>query len=242
MKYLRFQHCKSAEVTHSLLQKVQNYKRILLQRVVSVFQEHDIAYSLDAGSLLESLRGKVIPHDDDLDVRFDHRDWDKWEAYCTSLKKVTTKDGQTRYVDVARNLTYDYRGQDFKKQKYNGIQAYLVDHVNPLPPPGIQRNKMNEAMHVDIVTSKPGITFWNNVEHFFDKPLHVQSYLDTDVTLPSAEVQHTYLSKKYGATYMTPDRPCKADKKGYYPIPIVAFSTIVQLLHELSRILVHSVN
>ena len=217
MTYLRFQHCKSAEVTHSLLQKVQNYKRILLQRIVSVFNANDIAYSLDAGNLLESLRGEVIPQDDDLDVRFDHCDWDKWEAYCRSLQKVTTD--QTRYVDVARNLTYDGRGHHFEKQKYNGIQARLLDLENPLPPQGMKHSKKDEAMHVDIVTSKPGTTFWNNVEHFFTTPLRVKSYLSTDVTLPPVEMQHAYLSQKYGATYMTPNHPCDSDTHGYFPIP-----------------------
>lgn len=208
--YLTFQHCKSAEVRHHLLAQVQNYKRVILQRVVSVFEDTGIPYSLDAGNLLETLRGEIIPQDDDLDVRFDHRHWDKWVAYCNSLQKTEIK-GVTRYVDSARHLLFDARARDLPAQLYDGIQASLADLTDPLPV-----RKDCEPLHVDIVTSNPRSDFWPNVGYFFEEPLDKIEYCGIPVSIPNLHIRNQYLTQLYGKNYMSPDIPSRRDAHGYY--------------------------
>ena len=69
---------------------------------------------------MEFERGETIYQDDDLDIRFDINDLDKWHIYCQNPKNKTNP----KY-----NLVFDNRFTNIKQQQINGIQCRLI-HFN----------------------------------------------------------------------------------------------------------------
>ena len=64
---LKFQHSGST-VTIQTLKYVREYKRILLRKLVTIFNKYNIRYILADGNLLEIHRKSPIIQDDDIDI------------------------------------------------------------------------------------------------------------------------------------------------------------------------------
>ena len=109
-----FQYNKNVRLTRSSYHYVLNYKRQLVKNITRLLNDLDIKFVIGHGNLIEYERKKPIYHDDDVDIRFDVKDMNKWKNYC---RNITNK---TRY-----NLIFDDRFQDIDAQLYNGIQARL---------------------------------------------------------------------------------------------------------------------
>lgn len=178
-------------VTEGGYRIVTEARRRLVRGVASALEDHGIRYVLGHGNLLEFTRGKAIVHDDDVDVRVDVRDFDRWMQYCA----------QTGSVDRARGLSLrDARRTDAAAQRVNGLQISLLDDPHP-----------RFDVHVDVVPSVVSSPVWTDYSAAFTQPLRRALYLGVPVRVPSAEMAERLLRREYGPSFLVPDRQARVD-------------------------------
>ena len=187
-----FQHNSNIKITKKSLRYTQEYKKQLLFCISKLLFDLDIKFTISHGSLLEHIRGKLIQHDDDIDIRFHIGDFDKWIKFCNSCQSSSLQ----KY-----NLNFDYRFHDAQKQINDGIQCWLLRFNNP------RGMKTFEKMdiHCDLVCSIVHSTFWTIYDIDFSK-LQKVLYLGVETSMPSYDDSVYILKKSYGENYLTPDR------------------------------------
>ena len=193
----KFQHSK-VDITVKNLKCVNNYKKILLKKIVDIFNKFDIRYFITDGNLLEIYRKSQIINDDDIDIIIHFEDFPKWEKYCLSL----TKYKDNKYSN-GEGLIFDKRAKDFKQQKRNGIQIFLDESKLRLNKPD-----KNIIVHADVIISKHNTLSnfwarWRNHDNF-SEPLQKVSYMGTLVYIPSIKNTIKHLKYQYGSTFETP--------------------------------------
>jgi phosphorylcholine metabolism protein LicD len=148
-----------------------------------------IKFVISHGNLIEYVRNKYIFQDDDLDIRFDVRDQEKWYSFCSN------ENNNNFY-----NLAFDNRFNNINKQMYNGIQARLIHFEN--------KNDITEYpnmdIHIDLVCSNISIRPWCTYDINFDK-IRLIKYLNIDTYCPSEIDTIQVLTKEYGSRYMKPN-------------------------------------
>jgi hypothetical protein len=120
---VQFQHNKNEEQIHfDSLKYVREYKRQLMVNIHKLLKKLNIKFVIDGGNLLEYTRGKMIQRDNDIDIRFDINDFQKWKKFCNENKK---KD-----VELEYNLKFCWRFNNIDRQLYNGIAIRLLKFIN----------------------------------------------------------------------------------------------------------------
>jgi len=185
-----FQHNNKVEITPVSYKYVYDNKKQLLNNITQLLIDLDIKFVISHGSLLEYTRGQPIYHDDNLDIRFDINDFDKWKTFCKSPINIDLY-----------NLKFDFRINDINAHKYNGIQCRLIQFKNYK---NIKEFK-NIDIHCDLVANKVGSDFWIDYDIDFNNRRNVILY-DTVTYAPSKDDTHRMLSRSYGKNYIIPDR------------------------------------
>jgi len=198
-----FRHSK-VPITNGTLLYVMLYKQALLYYITKILDKYNIRYFLSNGNLLEYIRGKIIRHDDDVDIRIYEEDFPKWMKYCMTLTKINNN-----YTDTDNILLFDYRAHNPKWQHYNGIQIIL--NVPNIPNETFNKlhtmykNAFNNGIHLDVVPSNCVIhKTWKNQSYVFKDTLRKVSHLNVEVSIPSKTMTHIVLTHSYGPDYMIP--------------------------------------
>ena len=203
---LKFQHTKVL-VTDKTLKYVRLYKKELLKRITKVLHVNNIQYIISHGNLIEYTRGEPILHDDDIDIRFNNKDFNKWEKYCLTLIEKNGK-----YYDYKNSLIYDGRAIDFDRQKNNGIQIILyIENIVNINNEDLKilkecpDKKLIDNIHIDLVVCNAISSFWSNQCNVFNEPLRKITYLEVpNVSIPSVKMTKKILIKDYGDDYIIP--------------------------------------
>ena len=175
-----FQHNKNIIVNKDSFEYVKEYKSQLLSNITQILHEIEIKYIISHGNLLEHTRKKAIQHDDDLDIRMDINDLDKWKTFCENNNNIMNK----------YNLVFDKRFYDMKKQLHNGIQVRLIEFVN-------KDNLYKEIemdIHCDLVFNKVTSKFWIKCGPYdIDyNNLREIKFLNVNTFAPSLKDTHKY--------------------------------------------------
>ena len=99
-KCVNFQHNKKIMVNKESYKYVYQVRQQILNNIDKLLNKLNIKYVISHGNLIEYTRGKKIYHDDDIDIRMDINDLDKWISYCKNLNSL---------YDYDYNLKYDNR-------------------------------------------------------------------------------------------------------------------------------------
>ncbi len=141
------------EIIHLETEKLRQLQLIELEMLVEVdriCRKNSICYSLDAGTLLGAVRHKgFIPWDDDLDIMFLHKDYERFFEACKTeldterffFQDHRTDEGYRWGYGKIRRLNTEYikNGQEHLKQK-TGICIDVFD-VENLPDERGQRKR-----------------------------------------------------------------------------------------------------
>lgn len=117
------------------MKEIHNINLLLLKEIERICSKYNIKYRLEAGTLLGAVRHKgFIPWDDDCDVVFLRKEYDKFVKILESEKLskdivfVKARDRKDFFHDFTDRLFYTgkvYRkGKDFK-EKFGGLFQYL---------------------------------------------------------------------------------------------------------------------
>tara|TARA_X000000950_G_C13784012_1_gene606380 strand:- start:67 stop:726 length:660 start_codon:yes stop_codon:yes gene_type:complete len=211
---IKFQHNNKIIVTQETYEYVKGYRQELLKSCSKLLNDLCIKYVISHGNLIEYSRQTPIYHDDDLDIRIDVNDTNKFEKVNTMNMEVI--EGKCIFNDY--NLVLDKRCINLDKFKVNGVQGKLIEFNKHLP------FKMN--IHVDIV---PNITDTEPIERYnsykkckyFEKfwidydidytNLREIVYMNTHTYAPSLNDTKKVLEKQYGTNYIIPNLSYKLD-------------------------------
>lgn len=185
-----FQHNKRWKITDETYSYVYKYKRELLKNLTRLLNDLDIKFTIAHGNLIEFERGTPIYHDDDIDLRFDERDFDKWMAFC---QRDDVQRTMPKY-----NLVFDDRLKQKVRQKDNGIQVGLLNFQNACS----RCAKMD--IHADLVASHVDSDFWPDYDVNFDRLRRVR-FMDVHTYAPGTDDTHHVLRQDYG-DYTRPHR------------------------------------
>ena len=166
----------------------------MLYHINALLNDLDIRYVIGEGNLLENERGIPIYHDDDLDIRMDIDDLEKWKNYCEQHDSNA----------AGYNLKFDFRFYDLDKQLQNGLQASLITFNNYDDIQEFDRLFFPMDLHMDIVFSAVRSSDWVDYDINFDD-LRETQYLGVDTYAPNDYDTDLVLKKAYGAIYMVPD-------------------------------------
>jgi mannosyltransferase OCH1-like enzyme len=186
-----FQHNNKIVITKDSYKYVKEVKKQLLKNVTSLLHNLNIKYVIGHGNLLDFERSDPpIYHDDDIDLRLDIRDINKWISYCNSM---------VSNIDYKYNIKYDNRIKDTEQQKINGIQLRLLEFKNPFII-----EEYNVDVHVDLVFNRVKNKFWKDYDINYNNLRDIE-YLGINCTAPSKEDTHKMLSEQYGKKYIIPN-------------------------------------
>ena len=183
-----FQH-NDLILTRKTYTYVYRYKQQIVRAIYNLLTDLNIRFVISYGNLIEYERQMPIYHDDDVDVRFSVEDWDKWVEYC----QVPSNINNPKY-----NLVFDDRFGNMDAQKYNGIQARLIEFENPN---NIQT--FNTDVHLDLVASVVELKFWPDFDIDFNKINRV-TYIGSPTFVPNDDDTQRVLTQQYGPNYLIP--------------------------------------
>jgi hypothetical protein len=195
---MKFKHNQfyddAPDVTPDTYNYVTEYKKQLLQSITSLLDDVGIKYVISHGNLIEYVRGKPIYHDDDIDIRYDERDFAKWIEFTKTKKSPML---------LQYNLRFDSRFNSEREQKMTGLHCNLINFKNTTDIVVYPRVFVN----CDLVCSKLTTTkCWMNYDINFDD-LRKIKYYDIDTYCPNEADTNRVLSTQYGENYLIPNKP-----------------------------------
>tara|TARA_B110000438_G_C15595652_1_gene555768 strand:- start:60 stop:737 length:678 start_codon:yes stop_codon:yes gene_type:complete len=176
----KFQH-NNIYINKENFEYMRAYKKELFKNVTKLLDDLDIKYVISDGNLLEYYRGDIIVEDDDIDIRVNYKDWDKFEKYNLTYDKV----------DKKYNLTYDIVDKKWYHIRLNKFKEF-------------QNEKFD--IHCDLVSSDLIGTSgcWLNVNYFFDKELNNVKYMGVNTYTPQNGLINKFLKEYYGPNFNKP--------------------------------------
>jgi len=198
---MSYQHNTKILITEETFKYVQSYKKQLLNCMSKLLFDLNIKFTIAHGVLLEYARGKKIQHDDDIDIRFNIGDVEKWRIFCDKASTDPT-------ILKKYNLIFDSRINNIKAQIYHGIQCWLEDFDN-------SENIETFEMKIigDLVCNIVGHKQWNIYDIDFSKTQRVL-HLNVETSIPSDEDLVYILNKQWGQDYLIPDKQDIIEPKG----------------------------
>ena len=85
---MKYQHNPGITITKENYEYVREYKKQLLQNITRLLNDLNIRFVISHGNLIEYKRGAPIYHDDDLDIRFNRDDIEKWSQFCKEKNSI----------------------------------------------------------------------------------------------------------------------------------------------------------
>ena len=187
---IKYFHNETIIVNKHTYSYVYNYKKQLLYNISNLLTTLNIKFVISHGNLLEYTRDKLIYHDDDLDIRLNISDKEKWSDYCKNNSRESQK----------YNLIFDHRFKNIEKQLYNGIQARLLKFNNPNNIPEIKMD-----IHLDLVFNKVKLKkIWKDYSIDYNN-LRKVKYLGINTFAPNLKDTHLVLKKEYSKKYIKPN-------------------------------------
>ena len=187
-----FQHNTHVPVNSTTYTFVLAYRRRLLQLLTALLTNLGIRHVIAHGNLIEYERGTPSVHDDDVDIRFDVRDFDKWSGYCLGADAVLA-DPSVRIADAS--LHWDERLMDMRRQRHDAIQARLQVTTHATHP-------FNVDVHADVVASVVRMkSTWLDYKVVDFDALRRVTYLGVETYAPSTRDTETVLAAEYGADW-----------------------------------------
>tara|TARA_B100000963_G_scaffold316967_1_gene297101 strand:+ start:171 stop:857 length:687 start_codon:yes stop_codon:yes gene_type:complete len=203
-----FQHNKKVAITEKSYKYVRKYKKELLLNICKLLKDIDVKYVIGHGNLIEYERGMPIYHDDDLDIRMNIEDINKWEKYCNENESA---EYQPKHCCEWRcdkyNLEFDGRFKNIEAFSKSGLQVTLVNSED---------FEFEMDIHCDLVPSitnaEPAMRmrgvidkFWTDYDIDYSN-LRKIKYLDIDTFAPNIEDTKRLLVRQYGDDYLIPLR------------------------------------
>ena len=179
-----FQHNSDVRVNFETFNYVYNVKKQLLHNINSLLCNLNIKYVISHGNLIEYIRGDTIYHDDDIDLRMDINDFNKWKQYCENRKYI---------YDTKYNLQFDNRIFNIEKQRWNGIQVRLIRFKNKNLS---LKEFSNMDIHCDLVFNYVGNKFWVDYDIDFNKRIPIK-FLGVKSYAPNIKEAYKVLKKEY---------------------------------------------
>lgn len=178
MMYRVYKHLNDTPVAP--LCAVHPLLRLLLNRLNTICEKHQIQYWADSGTLLGAVReGGIIPHDDDVDICMTKHQIDRLMSVID-----TTKDSEVKLYK-ANFPVYKF--------EFVGIDRAWIDIFEVEDQDNVFRYKERECQEV-------WPNFWNNKIDLF--PLQ-RAKLDSEyVWIPKNPIP--YLERCYGKDWQTP--------------------------------------
>lgn len=191
-----FYHNKNI-ITFDSYTYVKLYKKQLLENITTLLEDLNIKFVISHGNLIEYVRGKYIFQDDDLDIRFDTNDFEKWKNYCKN----------NSHNNIKYNLNFNHNFYSAEKQLVYGTQANLIKFVN--------KNKIQEYpkmdIHLDLVANNVNYGPWCKYNINFNNLRKIR-YLDIETFAPSLIDTNKVLIKEYGPLYIIPNKKIRIEK------------------------------
>ena len=191
-----FEHNKDVAITEESYKYVKECKKQLLFNLDKLLRDADVRYVISHGNLIEYERGMPIHHDDDIDLRINIEDINKWEKFCNENESAE------KY-----NLTFDKRFKHIDKFLFNGVQCWLIN---------FEDFEFKLDIHCDvipsIVTAEPYIRadgrfdkFWTDYDIDYSN-LRKIKFMGVDTFAPNIEDSKRLLLRQYGENYLIPVR------------------------------------
>lgn len=198
-----FYHHNKIRLTLESYNLVREIKKRLLFNINKLLVNLNIKYTIACGNLIEYERGSPIYHDDDIDIRVDFRDWEKWVSYLSNINGS----------DIENNLTFKRVQQD-KNGLWYHVFLLKYDNINLI-------KGLNVGIDLVISTECAG-GFWKKYDINFDD-LRSISYLDINTFAPNINDTKKVLQMDYGPNYIIPN---------YAPYTIIS-SRLPQIINNL---------
>lgn len=179
----KFQH-NNININKENFEYLTVYKKELFKNVTKLLDDLDIKYVISDGNLLEYYRGDIIVQDDDIDIRVNYKDLNKFQKYNLTHDKLDEKYNLS-YEKVDEKW-YQIRLDKFKEFK-NGKFDIHCDLVSS-----------------DLIGTEGG---WLNVNYFFDKELNNVKYMGVNTYTPQNSLINKFLKENYGPNFNIPN--CK---------------------------------
>jgi hypothetical protein len=146
----------------------------------------NIKFVISHGNLIEYERESPIYHDDDLDIRFDKNDLEKWISF-RSKNTTILNDYNLKFDEKVLKIPNWYH---FSLIKFNN-------------PQNIREYKMR--LFCDFVINICSDKFWDDYDIDYNN-LRTITYLETTTFAPSKDDTIRVLSNYYGNDYLIPDK------------------------------------
>lgn len=188
---MKFQHNRNIEINKNSYRYVFLYKKQLLYNITKLLDNLNIRFVISHGNLIEYERQKFIYHDDDLDIRMDINDLEKWSKFCNENNMILPE----------YNLKFDHRFKKIDSQLINGIQCKLINFYNKYKIPVYKMD-----IHCDLVANIVNTNFW--MDYIIDyNNLRKIVYLGVSTYAPNKNDTVKVLQNQYGKNYIIPDKP-----------------------------------
>lgn len=190
--------------TKENLRRLQITELEMLQELDRICRKNQIAYIIDAGTLLGAVRhGGFIPWDDDIDVRMLRKDYDRFCEVCKTelsenyfLQTHKTDPGyRWGYARILKNGTVYKRKGQHRMTARNGIFIDIFPNDNL--PDAVLPNKICTGLSWlcrKLLYSEVGI--WRKDRFFSWVGFHILNRFPKEWGHKGME----YLSKRYGRT------------------------------------------
>lgn len=186
---MKFQHNRDIEINKNSYRYMFLYKKQLLYNITKLLDKLNIQFVISHGNLIEYERKKPIYHDDDLDIRMNVNDLEKWSKFCNENDMILPE----------YNLKFDGRFKKINLQLINGIQCRLIHFYNKYKIPVYKMN-----IHCDLVANIVSSTFWMNYNIDYNN-LRKIVYLGVNTYAPNKNDTIKVLQSQYGKDYLIPD-------------------------------------
>jgi hypothetical protein len=178
-----FHHNTRIKVTPETYAYVREYKKQLLMNMTLLLNDLNIKFVISHGNLIEYERESPIYHDDDLDIRFDKNDLEKWISFLnTNSLKLNNYN-----LKLCKNILNIYV---FILIKFNNPGNIL---------------EYNMSIYCDFVINICSNKFWYDYDIDYNN-LRTITYLETTTFAPSKDDTIHVLSNEYGKDYLIPDK------------------------------------
>lgn len=196
---MKFQHNSHIEINKYSYRYVFLYKRQLLYNITNLLNKLNIQFVISHGNLIEYERKKPIYHDDDLDIRMNVKDLEKWSKFCNENDMILPE----------YNLKFDDRFKKIDSQIYNGIQCRLINFYNRYKIPVYKMD-----IHCDLVANVVTKKFWMDYNIDYNN-LRKIIYLGVNTYSPNKNDTTKMLVAQYGKNYIIPNKPFIIQKKKF---------------------------
>lgn len=186
---MKFQHNRDIEINKNSYRYMFLYKKQLLYNITKLLDKLNIQFVISHGNLIEYERQKPIYHDDDLDIRMNVNDLEKWSKFCNENDMILPE----------YNLKFDGRFKKINLQLINGVQCKLIHFYNKYKIPVYKMN-----IHCDLVANIVSSKFWMNYNIDYNN-LRKIVYLGVNTYAPNKNDTIKVLQNQYGKDYLIPD-------------------------------------